>query len=179
MQLSRYSPLAWIMADGEVWDAVALKPLYIIYSTFDIGDVFAVVYSQSLNTIYLGAQNTSIQVLPPPTARQLQTNYSSGMISMKCPLDHVRHPRHFPCAGSINSSIPKRLHLQIKVTSTTMDPGRGSRSLRLNPRIKSVSLIMDTFIVSISGASRIHPNHCSSLVSLGLVLVSLGFFCGF
>ena len=50
--------------DGQVWDAVALKPLYIIYSTFDIGDVFAVVYSQSLRTIYLGAQNTSIQVLP-------------------------------------------------------------------------------------------------------------------
>ena len=46
----------------QVWDAVALKPLYIIYSTFDIGDVFAVVFNQSLQTIYLGAQNTSIQV---------------------------------------------------------------------------------------------------------------------
>jgi di- and tripeptidase len=58
--------ILWVeRADREVWDAVALKPLYIIYSTFDIGDVFAVVYAQSLKTIYLGAQNTSIQVLPP------------------------------------------------------------------------------------------------------------------
>ena len=39
-----------------------MKPLYILYSTFDIGDVFAVVYSQFNQTIYLGAQNTSIQV---------------------------------------------------------------------------------------------------------------------
>jgi len=48
----------------KVWDAVQLKQLYIIYSTFDIGDVFAVVYSQALQTVYLGAQNTSIQVYP-------------------------------------------------------------------------------------------------------------------
>jgi di- and tripeptidase len=46
----------------QVWDALALNPLYIVYSTFDIGDVFAVMYSQSMQTIYLGAQNTSIQV---------------------------------------------------------------------------------------------------------------------
>lgn len=64
MPLSRYSCRCFERAYREVWDAVALKPLYIIYSTFDIGDVFAVVYSQSLKTIYLGAQNTSIQVLP-------------------------------------------------------------------------------------------------------------------
>jgi di- and tripeptidase len=53
-----------------VWDAVALKPLYIVYSTFDIGDVFSVVYSQALQTIYLGAQNTSIQVHPLPELTQ-------------------------------------------------------------------------------------------------------------
>ena len=47
----------------QIWDAIALKPLYIIYSTFDIGDVFAVAYSQAIQTIYLGAQNTSIQVV--------------------------------------------------------------------------------------------------------------------
>jgi di- and tripeptidase len=46
-----------------------LKELYVIYSTFDIGDVFAVVYSQAIKTIYLGAQNTSIQVSTfPPCA---------------------------------------------------------------------------------------------------------------
>jgi len=45
-----------------------LNELYIIYSTFDIGDVFAVVYSQAIKTIYLGAQNTSIQVPQPSSS---------------------------------------------------------------------------------------------------------------
>ena len=44
----------------NVWNAGTLQPLYSIWSAYDIGDVFCVVYSSELQTLYLGAQNTSI-----------------------------------------------------------------------------------------------------------------------
>ena len=63
----------FLSADGELlfsgagdaivnaWHSVSLKSAYHIYSTYDVGDVFSVVYSAQLETVYLGAQNTSIQ----------------------------------------------------------------------------------------------------------------------
>ncbi|QDS72330.1 hypothetical protein FKW77_007817 [Venturia effusa] len=45
----------------NVWDTKSLLRVYSIYSTYDIGDIFCVSYSSTLNTVYLGAQNTSIQ----------------------------------------------------------------------------------------------------------------------
>ncbi len=45
----------------NVWSTRTLKRLYSIYSKYDVGDVFCVVYSSALQTVYLGAQNTSIQ----------------------------------------------------------------------------------------------------------------------
>jgi WD40 repeat protein len=45
----------------NVWDTKTLLRVYSIYSMYDIGDVFCVSYSSTLNTVYLGAQNTSIQ----------------------------------------------------------------------------------------------------------------------
>lgn len=47
----------------KVWCPETLNRLYSIYSKYDVGDVFCVVYSVELQTVYLGAQNTSIQVL--------------------------------------------------------------------------------------------------------------------
>ena len=44
----------------NIWDTNTLQPLYSIWSNYDIGDVFCVVYSPELQTVYLGAQNTSI-----------------------------------------------------------------------------------------------------------------------
>ncbi|KAL8974109.1 MAG: hypothetical protein Q9197_001651 [Variospora fuerteventurae] len=44
-----------------VWCTQSLSALYSIYSTYDVGDVFCVAYSALLDTVYLGAQNTSIQ----------------------------------------------------------------------------------------------------------------------
>ena len=46
----------------QVWDTRSFKRVYCIYSTYDVGDVFCVSYSSSSKTVYLGAQNTSIQV---------------------------------------------------------------------------------------------------------------------
>ncbi|KAI4144014.1 MAG: hypothetical protein L6R39_004352 [Caloplaca ligustica] len=45
----------------NVWCTKTLSPLYSIYSTYDVGDVFCVAYAASLETVYLGSQNTSIQ----------------------------------------------------------------------------------------------------------------------
>ncbi|KAI9696482.1 MAG: hypothetical protein M1820_008110 [Bogoriella megaspora] len=45
----------------HVWNIRTFKRKYSVFSTYDIGDVFCVSYSSDLQTIYLGAQNTSIQ----------------------------------------------------------------------------------------------------------------------
>ena len=49
----------------NVWCTSRLVRLYSIYSRYDVGDVFCVAYCESLQTIFLGAQNTSIQVGGP------------------------------------------------------------------------------------------------------------------
>ncbi|KAL4953290.1 hypothetical protein BDW69DRAFT_184610 [Aspergillus filifer] len=45
----------------NVWSTRTFERLYSIHSHHDVGDLFAVAYSPSLNTVYCGAQNTSIQ----------------------------------------------------------------------------------------------------------------------
>ncbi|KAF9940715.1 hypothetical protein BGZ65_006280 [Modicella reniformis] len=45
----------------RVWDTETFNCLYHIHSSQDVGDVFSVVFSNSLNTLYFGCQNTSIQ----------------------------------------------------------------------------------------------------------------------
>ncbi|KAL3421814.1 WD repeat-containing protein [Phlyctema vagabunda] len=45
----------------NAWCPASLKRLSHIYSTYDVGDVFSVAYSAQFETVYLGAQNTSIQ----------------------------------------------------------------------------------------------------------------------
>lgn len=46
----------------NVWDTFSFKHLASVYSTYDVGDIFCISYSSRLETIYLGCQNTSIQV---------------------------------------------------------------------------------------------------------------------
>ncbi|KAI9651590.1 MAG: hypothetical protein M1829_002598 [Trizodia sp. TS-e1964] len=46
----------------NVWCTENFRRVYSIYSTYDVGDVFCVAFSPGLNTVYFGAQNTSIQV---------------------------------------------------------------------------------------------------------------------
>jgi di- and tripeptidase len=46
----------------QVWCTSAFKHLYALWSPYDIGDIFCVAYSSYHRTVYLGAQNTSIQV---------------------------------------------------------------------------------------------------------------------
>jgi di- and tripeptidase len=44
----------------NVWSAKTLVRVGCLYSSYDVGDIFCVAYSDSLRTVYLGAQNTTI-----------------------------------------------------------------------------------------------------------------------
>ncbi|KAF2009706.1 glutathione degradosome [Aaosphaeria arxii CBS 175.79] len=45
----------------NVWSTTTFLRLYAIWSTYDVGDIFCVAYSSYHKTVYLGAQNASIQ----------------------------------------------------------------------------------------------------------------------
>ncbi|KAF5016619.1 hypothetical protein F66182_11646, partial [Fusarium sp. NRRL 66182] len=47
--------------DILVWSTSTFERLYSIYSHHDVGDIFTVVYSQQLNIVFCGGQNTSLQ----------------------------------------------------------------------------------------------------------------------
>ena len=65
----------------NVWCTSSLTRQYSIYSKYDVGDVFCVVFSTQSQTAYLGAQNTSIQVLPiSRLIFGLILSFNSGMI---------------------------------------------------------------------------------------------------
>lgn len=55
----------------NVWCPKTLNRLYEIYSTHDVGDIFCTAYSAQYDTLYLGAQNSTIQwvSLNDPAAR--------------------------------------------------------------------------------------------------------------
>jgi len=122
----------------KVWDAVNLTPLYIIYSTFDIGDVFSVVYSNDLQTIYLGAQNTSIQVtslpIPPETASRsplivvVRSQEHSGpspyilLVVSRAPFQQIL--RHKP-----NTKLPRPIRRRRRRLNRTYPPPRNRTTL--------------------------------------------------
>ncbi|KAJ2906676.1 putative di- and tripeptidase DUG2 [Zalerion maritima] len=58
----------------SAWCPKNLTRLYEIYSTYDVGDIFCVAYSKQYETVYIGAQNASIQwvCLTDPANRSSQ-----------------------------------------------------------------------------------------------------------
>ena len=46
----------------NIWSTMTLALMASVYSVYDIGDIFCVSWSPTLETLYFGAQNTSIQV---------------------------------------------------------------------------------------------------------------------
>lgn len=59
----------------NVWSTSTFLRLYSLWSTYDVGDIFCVAYSSYHRTVYLGAQNTSIQVLHPRSHLQTCANH--------------------------------------------------------------------------------------------------------
>ena len=85
----------------NVWGASNLQRLYSIYSSYDVGDVFCLAYSSKLQTVYLGAQNTSIQW------------YDLSQRHLRPPPDPESHPsyrnhRFFDSKGPGGTSTPRR-----------------------------------------------------------------------
>ena len=84
----------------NVWDTSNLQRLYSIYSSYDVGDVFCLAYSSRLQTVYLGAQNTSIQW------------YDLSQRALRPPPDPASHPsyrnhRFFDSKGPGGTSTPR------------------------------------------------------------------------
>ena len=56
-----YHPRCMNVLTCQVWCTTGFRHLYALWSPYDIGDIFCVAYSSLHRTVYLGAQNTSIQ----------------------------------------------------------------------------------------------------------------------
>jgi di- and tripeptidase len=67
-----------LIPSEQVWSTRTFERLYSIYSHHDVGDIFSVVYSSSNQTIYCGAQNTSIQVRSLPSIEFPQSNLNAS-----------------------------------------------------------------------------------------------------
>ncbi|KAL3437287.1 hypothetical protein BDV09DRAFT_15485 [Aspergillus tetrazonus] len=67
----------------NVWSTRTFERLYSIHSHHDVGDLFAVSYSPSLNTIYCGAQNTSIQWCNLSQSGAASTQQSAAHLSKR------------------------------------------------------------------------------------------------
>ena len=91
----------------NVWCTEKLVRLYSIYSRYDVGDVFCVRYCESLQTVFLGAQNTSIQVKLLLPSRFPSANGVSGTISARRIADWPPTPLYIHCTEIIGFSIPQ------------------------------------------------------------------------
>lgn len=101
----------------NVWCTSRLVRLYSIYSRYDVGDVFCVAYCESLQTIFLGAQNTSIQVGDPSSFPYANVIYVLQWYDLsrkdgRSPPDPALHPllrnhRFFDSKGPGGISTPR------------------------------------------------------------------------
>jgi len=85
----------------SIWCPRTLKRLYEIYSLHDVGDIFSVAYSPQHETVYFGAQNTSIQWVNIKDPRRKSAH------------DTAQHPdrrshRFFDSAPAGGTSTPRR-----------------------------------------------------------------------
>lgn len=105
----------------NVWNASSLSRVCCLYSSYDVGDIFCVAYSESLRTVYLGAQNTTIswcslveQDQAGPSIRAVHPSLRDdpffdskgpGGISTPKPADADIKPKH--AVGGRTLEIPK------------------------------------------------------------------------
>ncbi|KFH46110.1 di- and tripeptidase-like protein [Hapsidospora chrysogenum ATCC 11550] len=85
----------------NVWCPQTLTHLYEIYGTHDVGDIFCTAYSPQYDTLYLGAQNATIQwiTLDDPSVRVSRE-------SQRHP--HRRNHRFFDSKAVGGTSTPRR-----------------------------------------------------------------------
>ncbi|EFX05283.1 WD repeat protein [Grosmannia clavigera kw1407] len=85
----------------SIWNPKTFERLYEIYSSYDVGDIFSVVYSVQHHTVFVGAQDTSIQWvdLNDPRRRAIQDSAQHP---------DKRHHRFFDSKAIGGSSTPRR-----------------------------------------------------------------------
>ena len=84
----------------NIWSCKTFERLWCLYSSYDIGDVFCVSYSSRLQTVYLGAQNTSIQWCSLKEKDCSQHRSPDGF-------PHFREDRFFDSSGPGGVRTPK------------------------------------------------------------------------
>ncbi|CAK7265147.1 hypothetical protein SEPCBS119000_001364 [Sporothrix epigloea] len=85
----------------SIWSPTTFQRLYEIYSTYDSGDIFSVAYSTQHQTIYFGAQDTTIQWVKVNDARRLVASDSAQH-------PDKRHHRFFDSKAVGGASTPRR-----------------------------------------------------------------------
>ncbi|KAK0821214.1 hypothetical protein LTR02_001729 [Friedmanniomyces endolithicus] len=86
----------------NVWNTIDLTRNCCLYSSYDVGDLFCVSYSASLQTAYLGAQNTTIQWC------SLKDWVTKSSAPRKEIHPSVRDDRFFDSAGPGGVRTPRR-----------------------------------------------------------------------
>lgn len=106
----------------NVWSTTSYLRLYALWSTYDVGDIFCVAYSSYHRTVYLGAQNTSIQwydlkekdqrprptLASHPSERPNRFFDSAGPGGVRTPRPGGIDPRLRDAVGGQNLEIDKR-----------------------------------------------------------------------
>ncbi|KAL9094925.1 MAG: hypothetical protein Q9165_002875 [Trypethelium subeluteriae] len=110
----------------HVWDTKDFRRKYSVFSTYDIGDVFCVSYSSVLQTLYLGAQNTSIQWydLKEKDSRPSPKSESHP---------YYRADRFFDSTGPGGLRNPRQvLQIDVDPTAKARQFTKGSQSLEID-----------------------------------------------
>lgn len=103
----------------NVWSTKTCERMYSLVSTFDLGDIFSIAYSATLQTVYFGAQNTSIQwydfrkqttrpkpgYIPHPSFHRFFDSLGPGGTRTPPPSDYDEAPRH--ATGGQVHEIPR------------------------------------------------------------------------
>ncbi|CAK7231539.1 hypothetical protein SBRCBS47491_007965 [Sporothrix bragantina] len=85
----------------SIWSPTTFQRLFEIYSTYDTGDIFSVAYSTQHQTVYIGAQDTTIQWVKVNDPRRIVASDSAHH-------PDKRHHRFFDSKAVGGASTPRR-----------------------------------------------------------------------
>jgi hypothetical protein len=113
-----------LMLMVQVWCTTTFRHLYALWSPYDAGDIFCVAYSSHHRTVYLGAQNTSIQVHRKLQVSLYSADSDSGTISKKKTPDlHPLSPRIPPNERIASSTrLARAAYKHRSPAAKTVDP---------------------------------------------------------
>ncbi|CCG84084.1 protein of unknown function [Taphrina deformans PYCC 5710] len=93
------------------WCTTTFKCLNVIYSCYDVGDIFATAYSPRTDTLYLGSQNTSLQWVefglerPVPSRDAYPTRRPNKFFDSTGPSGRAALPVKSPTLGARRGSV--------------------------------------------------------------------------